>query len=46
MTPPVKGRDKKAEQRERLKMSVLDFISEDAQRLQKDNGGSGQTEIG
>lgn len=32
---PGKGRDKKAEQRERLKMSVLDFISEDAKRLQK-----------
>ena len=30
-----KTRDRKAEQRERLKMSVLDFISEDARLLQK-----------
>lgn len=31
---PGKKRNKRAEQRERLKMSVLDFISEDARRLQ------------
>jgi len=32
---PGTARDKKAEQRERLKMSVLDFISDDARSLQK-----------